>query len=833
MSRAISICHSFAGFWCTESFAKYLFLMAIFAVPSVMGFTGTGSLHGCVYDKESGDPLPGIHVFIPELKTGTASDANGNFRIDRLPERRLLIQVSGLGFTEQVIYVNLQGDTGYNLVMESAVAELSEVVVTGLSQSSERKRTPLAISSISAKQLQQASSTNLIDALTKVPGVSQLSTGNAISKPVIRGLGYNRVLVVNDGIRQEGQQWGDEHGIEIDEYSIDHAEILKGPAALSYGSDAMAGVINFLPALPLPEGQINGQLLQNYQSNQGMFGTSLHMAGNLPGKFFDARLSQKQAHAFSNARDGLVFNSGFHEYAAKLTLGTNASWGYSHLILSAYNLLPGIVLGERDSATGKFSYLNKVNDTLAVPVIANDKELGQYFSETPHQDIQHFKAVWNNSLIKGRGNIKSTLGWQQNRRMEYNNPLHPDAYGLYFLTNTFNYDLRYLFPEKNQWQTSAGINGMYQLASNPGSAFLIPDYNLFDAGVFVMTKKTWNQFDVHAGIRADRRKLDAADLWISGKGNSSRSFVPGYLQEFEAFSRTFSGYAGSLGIAWQINENAYTKLNLARGFRMPLITELSSNGAHEGSIQYMIGSVSLRPESSLQGDYGLGWNTKHLSAELSVFFNSVSNYIYTKKLQSSAGADSLSDGFMTYVYTQGNARLYGGEFQFDIHPHPLDWLHLENNFSVVYGDLLQQPLSMRYLPFMPAPRWSGEARAEKKRAGKSLGALYLKVGIEHTLSQNRIYSAAETETITPSYTLWHLGAGGDVLRRQRKMFSVYLSVSNLMNAAYQSHLSRLKYAPVNPVTGYRGVWNMGRNVSLKIIIPLELKQAREIPRNTR
>ena len=177
--------------------------------------------------------------------------------------------------------------------MEYAATEINEVVITGLSKSTEQKRTPTPITVVPRLVLLQSASTNIIDALSTQPGISQITTGTGISKPVIRGLGYNRVVVVNDGTRQEGQQWGDEHGIEIDEYSVDKVEILKGPASLAYGSDALAGVINMLSAPTLPEGKIAANLAANYQSNNGLIGFSAAIAGNHHGMVWDIRYSHK------------------------------------------------------------------------------------------------------------------------------------------------------------------------------------------------------------------------------------------------------------------------------------------------------------------------------------------------------------------------------------------------------------------------------------------------------------------------------------------------------------------------------------------------------------
>lgn len=187
--------------------------------------------------------------------------------------------------------------TRHQPLTESGV-KLNEVVVTGLTGSQKLKQSPAPISFISARQLEMQPSTNIIDAIAHQPGVSQITTGSGISKPVIRGLGYNRVVVVNDGIRQEGQQWGDEHGIEIAPASVHSVEILKGPASLMYGSDAMAGVLIFHSAPTLAKGDMRANFSTGYQTNNGLFDYSLNFAGNQGGFVWNTRYSGKMAHAY-------------------------------------------------------------------------------------------------------------------------------------------------------------------------------------------------------------------------------------------------------------------------------------------------------------------------------------------------------------------------------------------------------------------------------------------------------------------------------------------------------------------------------------------------------
>jgi len=690
-----------------------------------------------------------------------------------------------LGTTTVSAVESTENDTVHGHALEGAM-HLNEVVVTGVTGQSLLKNTPSAISVITPKELESVTSTNIIDAITTQPGVSQVTTGNGISKPVIRGMGYNRVLVVNDGIRQEGQQWGDEHGVEIDGSTVGSVEILKGPASLMYGSDALAGVIVFKPAPIMSMGTMKVGGLLEYQTNNGLYAYSLNFKGNQKGFVWNWRYSGKGAHAYKNKYDGYVFGSSYWEQALSGMTGINKRWGFSHLTLSYYHLKPGIIEGERDETTGEL--------------------LGEdgcsYSIFLPYQQVYHYKAVSDNTFYIGDGSMKVLLGYQQNRRKEYEED-YVD-YGLYFRLHTVNYDVRYLSPDMSGWKISTGVNGMYQKSENLGSEYLVPAYNLFDAGMFATTTKSFGRLNFSGGLRFDVRHLHSYSLYEDGE------------ERFTDFSRNFNGLTGSVGITYELAKELDLKLNISRGFRAPNISELGSNGEHEGTLRYEIGNKDLKPEKSWQFDLGLDYSSAIFSAELALFANFVNDYIYSAKLANSDGSEILTEGLSTYGFMSGDARLLGGEILLDL--HPLKKLHFENTLSYVNAQLLDQPEESKYLPLTPAPRWVSEAKYYIIKNSKGwLDNLFVKVGMDLNFEQNHYYAANNTETATPAYTLWNVQIGGDIMRKGSRFCSIYLTCENLTDKAYQNHLSRLKYCDVNTVTGRMGVYNMGRNFGIKIV----------------
>ena len=658
--------------------------------------------------------------------------------------------------------------------------QLNELMVTGVTGDTKLKHVTAPVSIVSPQVLRATASTNVIDAISHQPGVSQLTTGGSISKPIIRGLGYNRVVVMSDGVRQEGQQWGDEHGVEVDGNSVNSVEILKGPASLMYGSDAMAGVVILHQQPTLAEGEMKANVTSEYQTNNGLFAYHLQMAGNQKGFVWDASFSDKMAHAYKNKYDGYVPGSQFRERAGRLMLGVNKGWGHSRLTWTAYHLTPSIIEGERDAQTGELEH--------------EDGWTGhQYSKSLPFQQVKHYKLVWDNSLNLSSGYLKALIGYQQNRRQEFEESM--DDYELYFKLHTLTYDLRYVTNEFDGWKLSTGIGGMYQKSGNEGEEYLIPDYRLFDFGLYATaTKQLGDRWTLNGGVRYDHRHLHGYELMEDDE------------LRFTDFSRHFNGLTGSIGAVLNVSDNLNLKMNIARGFRTPNMSELASNGVHEGSVRYELGNQQLKSEYSLQADLGLDFTSRYVSAQLALFANRINNYIFTHRV-----AEEKEEGYLTYAYTQGDARLLGFEAGVDF--HPIHSVHFSNAFSYVDAQQMHAAPGTKYLPFTPAPKWSSATDAAHRSL---LNNLYVAAGLDCFLKQSHIYGADDTETETPGYALLSLSAGTDLQLHGKKVAEFYFTADNLLDKAYQNHLSRLKYADENAVTGRRGVYNMGRNITFVV-----------------
>jgi iron complex outermembrane recepter protein len=788
------------------------------------------TLIGKVTDLEIGKPLAGASVYIPDLKLNVVSDTAGRYRFNNLPKGTYVIEVSYVGYKNLLRTVTVNEHTVADFALRTSIIEESDIIVTGTSRAVSILRSPVPVVTINKQYLLQNTSTNIIDAIAKVPGVTAITTGPNISKPVIRGLGFNRVLTLMDGIRQEGQQWGDEHGIEVDQYGIGRIEVIKGPASLTYGSDALAGVVNLIPVSPAPEGKMIGDIITEYQSNNGLFGGSAMLSATKNNFEWMGRLSEKEATNYQNKIDGRVYNTAFKETDANVYLGLHRKWGYSHLSLSLFDDLQEIPDGSRDSL-GRFTYQNTEKDSLPRPVATNAM-LKSYTITPLHQHVQHYRVYSNNNFIIGNGKLSVNLAFQRSIRREFDHPQMPDIAGLFLQLNTYSYDVKYYLPVHNGWETTTGVNGMYQNnVVTQGTDFVIPSYHQFDLGPFAMLKKTFNKLDISGGVRYDVRsfqnyQLDTVTNPITGfTMPATGTDTVGEGRVFSNYNHTFSGFSGSAGATYNFSDKFSIKANISRGYRAPNIAEISANGVHPGTGLYQLGNPDFKPEFSLQEDLGFTYAEPRFVVNFSVFTNVLSNYIYNQRLLNASGHDSIIvDSVPTYKFQQGKALLYGGELNVDF--HPLKALHFENSISAVYAlnEGANVSDSSKYLPFIPPVHGVSELRYDIECKQHHLTNGFVKVQLAYYAKQDRVYLTDNTETATAGYALFNAGIGTGITDKKGKtLLNIYFMGNNLFDVAYFDHLSRLKYFyysadDTNPA---HGIHSMGRNFCIKIDVPLD------------
>ncbi|TWI98752.1 iron complex outermembrane receptor protein [Mucilaginibacter frigoritolerans] len=805
---------------------------------------GNGTLKGVVTDKKDGQAIVGATISVPDIKSGTTSDVSGHYSLTGLPKGIHLVQVSYIGYATFTQSVDFTKTTVLNIQLQSSSIETSEVVITGVSKATEIKRDPVPMVAVGKAYIDQHSASgNVIDEVANLPGVSAVTTGPNISKPYIHGLGYNRVITLQDGIRQEGQQWGDEHGIEVDQNSIDRVEIIKGPASLTYGSDAIGGVVNLITAPSVPDGKILGSVQGIYGTNNGLINGSFKLQGNNNGLVWGTVISDKEAKDYQNQHDGRVYATGFQEKDARAMIGLNKSWGSSYLNASIFDDLQDIPDGSRDSITRQFT--KQITDADTYRPIVPESELNSYAIPTLHQHVQLYRIYDNSNFNVGGGTLIVNLGYQYSHRREYTHPEDPTIPGLNLELTTYTYDVKYDFDLGKGFETTVGVNGMYQ-NNNLGYStdFPIPAYHQFDIGPFFVLKKTYGKLDLSGGLREDSRSFSGKAAYID---TSKQYFptlytgpnptgTPNVTQQFSALNKTFSGTSGSIGATYNFSDSFLLKGNVARGFRAPSIAELSANGPDPGSQIYHVGNSSFKPEFSLQEDIGAFLTLPNVSASAEFFDNNIQNYIFQEQILDANGnpervnADGSSNPngeYSKFTYVQSKARIAGGEFSLDI--HPVSWLHFENSLTLTYGTNLgnggKVPDSLRYLPFIPPMHTHSELRGTFAKGAGNFKNLYAFVGFDHFNAQGHFFSAYGTETYTGAYNLLSAGIGGNLVDKNgKKVVELFIEGTNLANINYQSNMSRLKYfdnATVPPGV-QPGIFNMGRNISFKVVVPFDL-----------
>ena len=724
------------------------FIIALFLGLSLFSYA-QNKINGIITD-EKNLPLIGVLVSLPELHKETVSDEKGNYDLKNLPNGNFKLSFKYVGYQNQTRDIEIkQKITTVNVVLTEEFHQIDEVIISTAFNKLQSQNV-MKVEHESIKSMQQKGTTTLIEGLATIPGVSQVSTGTSIGKPVIRGLSGNRVLVYSQGVRMENQQFGEEHGLGLNDAGVESVEVIKGPASLLYGSDAIGGVLYLNPE---KFGKTNTSELnfnQKYFSNTNGFNSSLGYKLSGEDLKFSARISNNK-HSDYEVPNGLrVTNTRYEEIDFKTGLG------YSNSLFSTV-----------------FRY-NYNNLDLGIPEEGIAEQTTNKHPEFPKQGVISHVLSLNNTIFFKNSKLDADLGYINNDRGEFEDS---DVAVLKMKLKTFNYNLKYHLPKIGKIESIVGVQGMHQTNENFGAEFLIPDATTKDFGVFGTANYEWNTNVIQAGVRFDNRVIVSKENGVVGE--------EGY---FGAIDKKFESFNASLGFKTNLNDVITMRLNLASGFRAPNLAELTSNGVHEGSNRYEIGNSNLQNEQNFQTDLNLEYGNSHFELFVNGFYNYINNYIYISPNGSVIEENNVFD------YVQDNAVLFGGEAGIHFHPHPLDWLHITSSFENVTG----KKQNGDNLPLIPANKWNNTFKIEFKSV-KYLKESFAVFNVEHTLQQN---NPSQFETKSNDYTLVNLGFGGKVTFG-KTAFNLNLNGNNLFNKEYISHLSRLKTD---------GIPNIGRNV---------------------
>jgi iron complex outermembrane receptor protein len=730
---------------------KKIIIIIILGVSTMLQAQNTVS--GIVTNIEN-QVIKGVSIYVPELHKGTTTDDKGEYSLTNLPQGSLKLNFVFLGFSSKYKTIQkLEKENTLNIMLEESIFEMDEVIVSTAFNKMQSQNV-MKVEHESIKSLQRKGTATLIEGLATIPGVSQVSTGTSIGKPVIRGLSGNRVLVYSQGVRMENQQFGDEHGLGLNDAGVESVEVIKGPASLLYGSDALGGVLYFNPEKFADANTFKTNFSQKLFSNTLGTNSSLGLKTSTDNWKFLVRGTYNTHSDYRISGGDRVTNTRYNETDFKTAIGYSDS-NFSSVLRYNYN-----------------------NLDLGIPEDGIGDQTSSKNTVFPRQGVFNQLFSLNSIFYFKDSKLDVDLGYIANDRSEF---ADSDVAGLHMKLKTVNYDAKYHLPNTGKLESIVGIQGMHQTNTNFGEEYLIPDALTNDFGVFGTVNFEWETNVLQAGLRFDNRQITTEENGTLGE--------EGY---FKAVDKSFDSFNASLGYKTLLMTGMTLRLNVASGFRAPNLAELTSNGIHEGTNRYEVGNSDLKTEQNVQTDLNLEYNNSHFEFFANGFYNHINNYIYT------APAGTQINNNDVFEYIQNNAKLYGGEVGLHFHPHPLDWLHYETSFETVTATKQNGD----YLPLIPANNWNNTIRAEFK-IKNWLQEGFASFNVNTTLNQNNV---SGFETKTNGYTLVNLGLGGTV-KVNKTAFDVNLNGNNLLDKSYIAHLSRLKTD---------GIPNIGRNVVLGV-----------------
>jgi len=755
----------------------------------VRGQSPADTLLGKVSDSR-GHPLVAVFIYSEGADWGTATDESGIFRLAPLTNFPITLYGRHLGFeTQSILITRAPAKTDTIFMMLNPISlTLGEVLIEGdarpiswqTGQASER---------MNAEDIRRQGSITLMQGLERLPGISQIQTGIGLAKPVIRGLSFNRVAVTDGNIRQEGQQWGIDHGLEVDPFQIDEVRIVKGPAGLMYGSDAVAGVIQLIPKHITPQKRLEGQVSLIGRSVNDHLGGHTALQGTISRTW--SWSLRATAHTYSDYRlpaDSFTYNrfriplpgrrlenTAGRELHGALGLRHEFSRGSTQIMYKRFGQNIGFFPGAIGRPLGyKLDPNAKPDDVL-----------------NPRQQIVHHRLGWHTELHSGGGDWEIDIGGQYNDRRELSNPhahgrvyldsMQTLSHGMWLSTASWNVRYQPHVHGKSRWMM--GSSGQLQQNRIGGYEFLIPAYRASQAGLFVVRNSKVRGWDVLTGIRTDvSRQLSDAyiDRYLTDSGFVDRQRAP-------ALIRRYLSTTASVGLSWRDQQGSVFNVHLGNSFRLPGLPELGSNGVHHGSFRHEQGDSSLRPEQGWQLDVGGERSMGRFICKGSGFFNYFSRYIY---LRPTGYFSFLPEGGQIFRYTQGRVLHSGGEIQFDY------MMNRSNTFSVVGEYVWMQNISTGVaLPWSPPQSlwlsWKRNINRVDAQADQTAPASTGFFNLDWILvaAQNQ---TDRNEDPTPGYNLLQLQAGWQHPLDEGRMLLLRLQAHNLLNRPYFNHLSRYR-----------------------------------------
>ncbi len=763
-------------------------------------------LRGIVVDAATQRPIVGANIISGTLYA--VSSEQGEFTIPNMPRGTHELEITHIGYSKEYLTVVVVGPLADIVIsLKGTVTDLAEVELIGKTQQRQLRELPSTTVQVSGQFLDQNRENSLMQTLAKIPGVGTISIGSGQSKPLIRGLGFNRVIVVQNGIKHEAQQWGSDHSLEIDQYGIDKVRIIKGPASLLYGSDAIAGVVDIPPPVIPMQNSFEGEVNVLGETNNALFGLSSGIRARKEKWYYRGRLTFRDYGDYKVPTDQIEYQSyniGLHKNRLRNTAGMEGNASFSLGFLSE-RIKSETFIGNVYAKNGFFANAHGLEfRTSSIDYDRYDRDV-----DLPHHKVNHFKIINNTTFHLGEHTLKLDLGYQNNHREEHSEPVPhgymptpPDSRERIFDKNTYSLNLSDRFRPSAAHDLVFGLNAEFQDNNIGGWGFLIPEYKRFTLGALA-----YGQFEIGGGlhlmggIRYDLGLVDTKsyfDWYPSPQNNADGTISHIHRQRAQDRNMQFGSFSGSIGMSHSMGNTTY-KINLGKSFRMPLASELASDGVNYHMYRYELGNIDLDPEQSYQLDLEVDHTTTKFNVVISPFINFFENFIYLNP------SPVYYQTLQIYGYTQARVLRFGGEVQAGVQLTTA--LRLEASAEYVRSRQESGPKKGFTLPF--APPLSGLfSVSHRSNDFLIFKQPLIRADLKLTASQNHIVPPEEK---TPGYQVLDLSAQcGIPLFKRERAAELRIKLNNVLDTEYYDHTSYYRLIDVPQA---------GRNLSVSLTVP--------------
>ncbi|SHF89668.1 iron complex outermembrane recepter protein [Mariniphaga anaerophila] len=798
------------------------FIMLLLCMNAIYGLSFAQKkyeLKGKVID-ENNQALAGTYVMLYPIEKGSVVDKTGSFLIKDVEEGTYKIEISFIGYQTVTDSISIPEDQPYNAALKKSFLNLQEIVVTDNYAERRKREESLNTEIVNERYLRQNLGGSLMKSLERLPGVTTIDIGSGQSKPVIRGLAFNRVVVAENGIKHEAQQWGADHGLEMDQFAISDVEIIKGPASILYGSDAIGGVINIKHRKLPADNSIAGTVNLSGKTNNDYLGTSVSLFGRRKWFFADFRVTLLDYGDYKVPADSVdiySYRAAIHKNHLRNTAGGEKNLHFSFgIVKTAFQ--SRFYLSNVSSKSGFFANAHGL-EPRNVDTNLHDKSARDI--NYPYQQVNHFKLINRSRYQWDKVSLETDLGFQRNFRQEWSKYVS-HGYMPAIFPGTLNFDpdlerqfekfvysgnVRLSYHANEKTHFIIGASGDLQDNKIGGRGFIIPAYKQWSFGSYAFSKHTFSEKSIiQMGIRYDHGTIHTNEYsdWFTSPVIINTDTTFHYLKRAGNISRSFSNFSWSVG--YNYNQERWSfKTNVGKSFRIPIAKELAANGVNYHNFSYEVGNPDLSPETSWQFDAGVEFNAPKFAVETTPFLNYFPNYIF---LNPSSEHDRLyGNGNQVFYYTQSKVLRLGAE----IHAHYeiLNALQLGVIGEFVYSEQLSGEKKGFTLPFSPPASAIFNIKYKKPKM-YFLENPYLTVDFRITAAQKNIVPPEKT---TNGYHVINIGLGGDVKLQNQKV-NISLQVQNLTNNKYFNHTSY--YRLIN-------VPEPGRNIIANISIPFSGK----------